>query len=139
MKNTMLLICAGFFLMLVNGGAFGQSCPNWSPKFDEITNPDVRAQLQQMNWDGTIAQNGGPEATIALFKSTLEDAQSHRDNAAQIVQDVAADPEAARLDATWDDCRPPANALMAAKCEYLNMTELILTAEGSIELAQCRQ
>jgi hypothetical protein len=139
MKNTIRLLCTEFVLILVNIGAFGQSCPNWSPKFDEITNPEVRSQLQQMNWDAAIEQAGGPDATIVAFNSILADARTRRDNAARIVEQIAADREAAQLNATWDDCRNPGNALMAAKCEYLNMTEMILSAEGSIELVQCRE
>ncbi len=139
MKTTVQLLCAVFVLTMMNAGAFGQSCPNWSPKFDEITNSEVKSQLQQMNWDAAIEQAGGPDATIVAFNSILADARTRLDNAARAVQQLAADRESAQLDATWDECSGPRNALMAAKCEYLNMTELILSAEGSIELVQCRQ
>ncbi|SRR5579871_6815753 len=139
MKNVIRVLCLGFGLMLINAGASAQSCPNWSPKFDEITNPEVTARLQQTDWDAAIQQGGGADAVIASFETLIENARIKRDDAARAVEQIAADNDAARLDATWSECRQGGNALLAQKCQYLSMSELILVGEGSIELAQCRR
>lgn len=139
MKNLIRALYLGFALMLMNAGGFAQNCPNWSPKFDEITNPEVKSRLQQTDWDAAIQQGGGADAVIASFETLIENARIGRDNAARAVQQLAADSESARLDATWGECRQGGNALLAEKCQYLNLSELILVSEGSIELAQCRR
>ncbi len=140
MKNMIRALCLGFgLMMLINAGAFAQSCPNWSSQFDQITNPEVKSRLQQTDWDAAIQQGGGADAVIASFETLLQNARIQRDNAAQAVEQLAASPDAARFDATWGQCRQGGNALLAEKCQYLNMRELMLVAKGSIELAQCRR
>jgi hypothetical protein len=117
-----------------------QQCPNWSAKFDQITNQEVVAKLRATNWDKAIADAGGPEQIIASLKVTRKDAQQRLENADRAAEATNAGPGPVRYDATWSQCRSGnGGANQAAKCEHLNMTEMILTLDGSIELAKCRQ
>ena len=120
--------------------AFAGDCQNWSSKFDTVTNPDVLRDLRsKRNWDSLIEQAGGPDAVILQFRSAMADARTRLSSARAASRQLAARPEDATSSVTWGQCKAASNALMAAKCEALNMTELIATAEGSIELAQCRK
>jgi hypothetical protein len=97
------------------------------------------AKLKTTNWDELIAAAGGPEAIIASSKVTLQDARERLKNAAEAAKATSATENEPVDDATWGECKSPGGAHMAAKCEHLNMSEMILTLEGTIELAQCRQ
>jgi hypothetical protein len=138
MKCHKILVSLFGLLLTLGCAAAAQSCPNWSPKFDQITNKEVLAALRSTDWDAGIEQAGGPEAAIALFKATLKDARQHKEIAAQAAEDTASSTHVI-FDATWDQCKSNLGANMAAKCEYLNMSELIMAMEGSIEIAQCRE
>lgn len=116
-----------------------QACPNWSAKFDGITNKDIVAKLKTTDWDAAMTMSGGPEAIIASNKVTIKDAQSRRDAAKQGFEAISSDHSDTGLNVTWNDCKPPADALAAEACQYLNMSEMILTLQGMNELYQCRQ
>jgi hypothetical protein len=119
--------------------AKAQRCSTWSPKFDKITNPQILAKLRNFDWDRAIATAGGPEQVIASMKVTRRDAQQRLENADRAAEATKPGSGPVRYDATWDDCRSNLGAHMAAKCEHLNMTEMILYIDGSIELLKCRQ
>lgn len=140
--KRLLVISIGLFSLAIIGNAFPSAslspCPNWSPKFDKITNPEVKKKLKEMkDWDGLIAESGGPVKILITFKNSLKDAKKRLEIAQQDVDKLASD-EASKRPSTWEECKNPVNALAASSCEVLNLQELILTLEGSIELAQCR-
>ncbi|HTR26537.1 MAG TPA: hypothetical protein VMI10_21380 [Terriglobales bacterium] len=115
-------------------------CPDWSPKFDQITNPEVIAKLHEMNWDQAVAQSGGPEQVIAALKVTRRDAQQRLENADRAAEATKASSGPVQYDATYAQCKSGnVGAHGAAKCEHLNMTEMILSIDGSIDLVRCRQ
>ena len=125
--------------MFSNSVAWAGTCPNWSSKFDEIRNPQVVQELRSRNnWDNLIEQSGGSDAVIITAKSTILDARSRLQTAQKVAAQLAVNDSDARSRVTWDQCSSASNALMAAKCEALNMQEVILSMEGTIELAQCR-
>jgi hypothetical protein len=114
-------------------------CPNWSPKFDQITNPEVKDKLKQMtDWDAVCEQSGGAAKIIVIFKANIKTAKEHLAKAQDAADQLAASEQDKRRPVTWEECKNPGNAFMAAKCEVLNMQELILSLDGSIDLAQCR-
>lgn len=126
--------------LLASGTARAQTCPNWSPKFDQITNSEVKQKLRNTNWDQAIQSAGGPEPIVASFKASRKDAQQRLDNAARAAEETKGYPGPVRYDVTWEQCRNNnKNAHMAAVCEHLNMSELILTLDGSIDLVKCRE
>ena len=139
MKLKYQLFSLAFGTMLSATVISAQSCPNWSAKFDKITNKGVLNTLRNSNWDDLIAASGGPEAIIAASRVTLRDARERLQGASEAAHATSANPGEKIDDLTWEDCKSAEGANMAAKCEYLNMSELILTLEGTIELAQCRQ
>jgi hypothetical protein len=138
-RNTRLAILVVIVLAGMGTSAvLAQACPNWSPKFDRITNKEVIAKLKQTNWDEGIAAAGGPEGIIASSKVTLKDAQRRLVLAKEAAEATSSDGQLRSV--TWDECKyNNASANSAANCEYLNMSEMILALEGTIELAQCRQ
>ena len=117
----------------------GSGCPNWSSHFDGITREEVIRELRNRDWDAVIEQAGGPTKVIIAFKDGLKNARERLANAEEAVQRTAADENARRSKVTWQECADPQTVLMAAKCEVLNMSELIMTLQGSIELAECRK
>jgi hypothetical protein len=126
--------------MLFSGPAVkAQQCSNWSSKFDKITNPDILAKLRNFDWDQAIAQAGGPEQIIASFKVTRRDAQQRLENADHAAEATKGYSGPVIYDATWAECKTARSAHMAAKCEHLNLTEMILYIDGSLELLKCRQ
>jgi len=143
MKSKYVAVTLGVWILTASIALSAQACPNWSPKFDKVTNKKVLASLKTTNWDQAFA-DGGPAAAIAACKVTLKDAQQRLKNAAEAAKDTATAGETLNLDAvTWADCNADDanaqnNALLAAECEYLNMKEMIFTLQGTIELAQCR-
>jgi hypothetical protein len=141
MKTKYVAVALGLWMLTGSIAVSAQACPNWSPKFDKVTNREVLTSLKKTNWDQAFA-DGGPAAAIAACKVTLKDAQQRLENAAEAARDTAASGGTLDLDAvTWADCTADNtrnNALGAAECEYLNMKEMILVLEGTIGLAQCR-
>jgi hypothetical protein len=127
--------------MLV-GAAFtlhAGDCPNWSPKFDRITNPEVIEKLKQMtDWDAVCEQSGGAAKIIVIFKANIKTAKEHLETAQAAADQLAASEADKRRTVTWEECKNAKSAFMAAKCEVLNMQELILSLDGSIDLARCR-
>lgn len=135
--NPLILLSALIAVWSSSVNAAG--CPNWSPKFDGIQNPEVRANLRSTtNWDDLIAQSGGPNAILVQAKSVLIDARQRLATAQEAARRLAANDAAARSPVTWSQCSGNLNALMAAKCEALNMSEVIMLMEGQTELVQCR-
>jgi len=139
MKRTIAIVVMGLSLLISATSCRAQKCPNWSPKFDKITNPDVIAQLKAMNWDKAIADAGGPEQLIASMKVTRKDAQQRLETADHNAEAIKAGPGPVKYDATWDQCKNNGGAYQASKCEHLVLTEMILYLDGSIELLKCRQ
>jgi hypothetical protein len=127
-------------VLTTNNHCLGQSCPDWSPKFDKVTNPEAKAKLEAMtNWDQIVAQSGGAATIIVTFQSNLKDAKTQRDNAMDVIKKISSGPgDPMDFTVSWDQCKEPTSALMAAQCEYKNMTGLIASLEGFIDLAQCR-
>ena len=137
MKLSPILIMLGVSLNC--SIASSASCPNWSPKFDAIKNPEViREMRSRTDWDSLIEQSGGASAVIAVAKSTILDARSRLQDAKTVVTKLAANESVAQSGATWGQCKTAESAVMAAKCEVLNMQEVILSMEGTIDLATCR-
>ena len=119
--------------------AVSGTCANWSSKFDGITNPDVRRELRSRgDWDALIEQSDGPQAVIATARSSIVDGRTRLKDAQISVAALAANESVARSKVSWDECQRGTSALVAAKCEVMNMQDLILSMEGTIELAQCR-
>jgi hypothetical protein len=141
MKRIMILILALTLGLLVTATSSKTAgCPNWSSKFDQITNEEVIEKLKTTDWDKLIADAGGPEAFIAQLKVLRKDAQERLENADRAAEATKPDSGPVKYDATWAECRKKeGGAHKAAKCEHLNMTEMILYIDGAIELAKCRQ
>jgi hypothetical protein len=140
MKKSIATIAVALCLMVAATLSTAQQCPNWSAAFDRITNQEVIAKLRATNWDKAIADAGGPEQIIASLKVTRKDAQQRLENADRAAEATKANAGPVRYDATWAQCTSGnGGANLAAKCEHLNMTEMILTLDGSIELVKCRQ
>jgi hypothetical protein len=139
MKRYLVLFGLTLSVLLSGPGSRAQQCPTWSPKFNLITNPEILQKLRNFDWDKAVADAGGPEEVIASMKVTLKDAQDRLQNADRAAEATKAYGGPVIYDATWDQCRNTnMGANMAAKCEHLNMTEMILFLEGSIELLRCR-
>lgn len=140
MKQSVVITVVAFVALLAVTSSGGQKCPNWSSIFDKITNEEALAKLREMDWDKAIADAGGPEEAIASFKVLRKDAQKRLENADRAAEATKADSGPVKYDATWAQCRNKnMGAHQAAKCEHLNMTELIYSIDGSIELIKCRQ
>jgi hypothetical protein len=140
MKQSIATTAVAICLLATATLSTAQQCPNWSAKFDQVTNQQVIAKLRATNWDQAIADSGGPEQMIAALKVTRKDAKQRLENADRAAEATKADPGPVRYDASWAQCQSGnGGANQAAKCEHLNMTEMILTLDGSIELAECRQ
>lgn len=140
MKQSIATIAVAICLLVTVTFSDAQPCSNWSSKFDQITNPEVLAKLREMNWDKAIADSGGPEQVIASLKVTRRDAQQRLENADRAAEATKAEGGPVKYDATYAQCKSGnGGAHQAAKCEHLNMTEMILSLDGSIELVKCRQ
>jgi hypothetical protein len=126
-------------LLLSGPAARAQQCATWSQKFDKITNPEIIAKLRNFDWDQAVATSGGAEQVIAAMKVTRRDAVERLQNADQAAEMTKGYAGPVIYDATWEECRTARSAHMAAKCEHLNLTEMILYIDGSIELLRCRQ
>lgn len=136
MKVPFLIIVP---IVVLSTSAAAAGCPNWSSKFDGVQNPEVRAKLRSTtNWDDLIAQSGGPNAVLVQAKGILVDARERLATAQEAARRLAATDAGARSSVTWSECSGNLNALMAAKCEALNMNEVIMVTEGQLELVQCR-
>jgi hypothetical protein len=138
MKN--LIVRSLLSLTIFTCFASAQTCPNWSSKFDKISNPEVIKKLKAMpDWDTVVAQSGGAAQIIAAFTANLKTAKDQRARTVTIIKQLYSGPgDPMDFHVTYAACQKASGALMAAQCEYLNMTDLILTSEGSIDLAQCR-
>jgi len=127
--------------VLLPGGGHATDCANWSSKFDGIKNPEVRAEFRsrsdRRSWDQLIEEAGGPAKALVLFRNDLRDARSRLDNANGAAEALKAAGTTDR-EITWQECSGQTNARTAARCEALNMREMIMALEGSIELVQCR-
>jgi hypothetical protein len=135
-KTVMMYL---MFSLLSAASLLGQQCPNWSPKFNQITNQQVIQKLHEMNWDQIVQSAGGPEEMIASLKATRRDAQQRLDTAARAADLTKAYGGPVNFDVTWEQCQNPnMGANEAAVCEHLNMSEMILSLDGSIELLECR-
>ena len=140
MKQTVLTLAVVVALLITATSSKTEGCPNWSSKFDQITNQEALEKLRAMDWDKAIADAGGPEEFIAKLKVVRKDAQQRLENADRAAEETKSESGPVKYDETWESCRQNnGGAHKAAKCEHLNMTELILSLDGSIEIAKCRQ
>lgn len=140
-RSVKAVLALGTLLLLVTlrEDASAQ-CSDWSPKFDRLTNPEARRDLEAKRgrWDQLFAEAGGPARAIVNLKYDLSSAQDRLEGSKKSAAALEV-PGAPRSPVNWPLCTSGrVSAITAARCETLNMQELIWTLEGMIDLAQCR-
>lgn len=110
----------------------GQNCPDWSAKFDQITDPTVRqglVQLRQTGW----ASAGSLQQAIASLNDLRSQARAKLAADQTIMSQIGVGVQSQPSQA---DCSGT-SALSAARCDYYQMGQALLAAEGSLEIYQC--
>ena len=134
---------AGTVSSSTRSGATGTACPDWSPKFDQIDDPDLVQPLQQsrqQGWDNLIQAGiaGGASLQQQIRQGQLTRDKMrlayYRDEQDWVKIGVGNLP---RL--TANDCkRSDLNAAMAVACDQHLQKNGILALEGTLDLMRCR-
>lgn len=134
MRRWRFLIWTITSLSLVIGPLYllGQSCPDWSAKFDQITDPAVRQGLVQQRQAGW-ASAGNPQQVIASLNDLRSQASAKLAADQTIMSQIGV---GAQSQPSQADCAGT-SALSAARCDYYQMSQAMLAADGSLEIYQC--
>ncbi len=114
-----------------------QSCPNWSARFDGITDQAVLSALrvnQQAGWNVMIDASGGPLVTLKSGQYTLAILNQRLPNNLSIIRSLSASGQVGRISAS--DCSET-GPLSAAKCDYYQTQQQILAIQGTIDIVGC--
>lgn len=137
---ALLLAFSTALLVMTLWGVAWSQCPEWSETFDRLANPEARRDLEgkRGRWDQLFAEAGGPARAIVNLKYDLSSARDRLEGSKKSAAALEV-PGAARPQVNWALCTSGrVSAITAARCETLNMQELVWTLEGMIDLAQCR-
>lgn len=138
--GSMLAICGLLFsLPMVSGQS---SCPDWSPKFDQIDDPSLLQGVRQMRATGWaaviqqgVAQGVSAQQQIATFEQTLQQMQMQVAADQSTWRQIGVGPKP-RVNA--QACKNPSgDAAFAALCdEHLKQNGILLT-EGTLDIMRC--
>jgi hypothetical protein len=116
-----------------------KSCPDWSPKFDQIQGSATRRELQSeraAGWTQVNASLSNPSQTFAQGNQIIAMAQSRIQSDLQGIQKIAVGNPGPVNDAICTSHQ--GNALSALQCDIFYSQDLILATQGLLELVQCR-
>lgn len=142
LPSLLVFLSAGASLTLIAQTDHG-ACPNWSPKFDEIRDPDMVQVLRQQssNWDGAIAaataQGTDLSGQIAAGRAALQQLYDSLPQVDQTIRQLGGGNYQA-LNPLGCKRGQYTSALGAALCERLNRQNAIFAMEGTLDLLSCR-
>lgn len=118
-------------------------CPNWSPKFNQMNDPDMIQALRQQssNWDGAIAQGAAQgtniEGQIAAGQASLQQLYNYGSQLDQTIRSLGG---GNYQSVSPSGCKQGqyASALGAALCARLSTQNAIYGMEGTLDILNCR-
>ena len=118
-------------------------CPNWSPKFNQMNDPDMIQALRQQsnNWDGAIAtgaaQGTNIQGQIAAGQASLQQLYNYGSQLDQTIRSLGG---GNYQSVTPLGCKQGqyASALGAALCARLITQNAIYGMEGTLDILNCR-
>ena len=118
-------------------------CPNWSPKFNQMNDPDMIQALRQQsnNWDAAIAtgtaQGTNIQGQIAAGQASLQQLYNYGSQLDQTIRSLGG--------GNYQSVSPLgckqgqyASALGAALCARLSTQNAIYGMEGTLDILNCR-
>jgi hypothetical protein len=120
-------------------GQATNSCPDWSPKFNQLQTVDQRQIVQSQRtagWPELNSALSNPSQAFAQGNQLIAMAQSRIQSDRQGLQQIAVGPTGP---ATEMECKSNrGSAVLAYRCDILYSQDLIMVVQGTLELLQCR-